>query len=179
VGATSGYLHWLKKRRWVATLLDQVTGVVWALPGLILFIVITTRFGYAAPVISLTLGVVTWVPIARVVRLEIERELRREYVTMHRAMGMPVCSTVSAVLATVRPAVGVTGQMVFLDLIGAEASLSFLGLGVQPPSPSLGGMIYTGLYYSQTAWWLLVVPAATLLFTLWLIRRPGNRHSQH
>lgn len=175
VGTIAGLASRSAGRRWITGLLDQLTGVVWAIPGLVFFIAITTLFGYTALVIALALASVSWVPIARVLRLELERELQREYVRAQRALGLPWYQTLGAVIATVWPAVGVVGATVLLDLIASEASLAFLGLGVQPPTPSLGGMIYSGLYYSQSAWWLLAVPSAALIAILWLAHRLGRR----
>ena len=56
------------------------------------------------------------------------------------------------------------------EIIALEAGLSFLGLGVQPPQPSLGKMIFDGLNYIGAAWWMVVVPAAALFFIVLVVR---------
>lgn len=159
VGAAAGY----SRSRFVRRATDQVINFIWSIPGLILFIAVTTYFGRGFLVIGVTMAAVAWVPIARVVRLELEREQRRAYVTAMRAAGHRELTILRATLSNVALPIAISALTVALDLVAAEAGLSFLGLGLQPPSPSLGSLVYNGLYYSAHGWWLVLFPLLVLV----------------
>ena len=118
----------------------------------------------------LILSLIIWVNSARIVRAEVAATKNLVYVTALRAYGasethillraiMPGCMQ-SAIIFSVS---------YFPEIIGLEAALSFLGLGVQPPYPGLGKMIFDGLNYIHSAWWLSFFPAAFLFLLVLLI----------
>lgn len=114
----------------------------------------------------LVLTGVLWVYPARMVRAEVLRVRRQPYVLASRALGRPEWQVLAYVVLP--PCVGsaVTFSVSYLpEVVALEAGLSFLGLGIQPPEPGLGKMIFDGLAYLDPAWWIAFFPAA-LLFVL-------------
>ena len=171
VGAAAGLLD----RRWLTSLSDALVNIVWSLPGLVFFMAATTYFGRGFWVIVVAMATVSWVPIARVVRLELAREKRAAYVTSLRALGHYEHQVFRAILANARAPVLVATLSVAIDLVAAESGLSFLGLGIQPPDPSLGSMIYSGMYYAASGWWMATFPLITLVVAVLLLRRAAGR----
>jgi peptide/nickel transport system permease protein len=105
-----------------------------------------------------------WTNSARQVRSEVIRILPLDWVAADRVAGL---SEVNILFAKVLPkclAPAIIFAVSFLpDIIALEAGLSFLGLGLQPPEPGLGKMIFDGVNYVGSAWWLSVVPAVMLM----------------
>ena len=177
IGLLAGGLAGLLDRRLLARLVDLLVNVVWSLPGLVFFVAVTTYFGRGFWVIVAAMAAVSWVPIARVVRLEMAREKRAPYVTSLRALGYGERYVFSAILANARAPVLIASLSVAVDLVAAESGLSFLGLGLQPPDPSLGSMIYTGMYYAASGWWMTTFPLLALLAAILLLKAASNRIS--
>lgn len=170
LGLLAGGLAGLLDTRILARLVDLLVNVVWSLPGLVFFMAATTYFGRGFWVIVGAMAAVSWVPIARVVRLELAREKRAPYVTTLRALGYGERHVFSAILVNVRAPVLVAALSVAIDLVAAESGLSFLGLGIQPPDPSLGSMIYTGMYYAASGWWMATFPLLALLVAILVLK---------
>jgi ABC-type dipeptide/oligopeptide/nickel transport system permease subunit len=170
LGIGLGIAAGMSNRRLARASLDQVVNIVWSVPGLVLFVASTTYFGRGFSVIAVTLSAAAWAPIARVVQAEVAREKGKDYVTALRGFGFGRRSVVCAVFANVLTPTYVVVVTVALDLVAAESALSFLGLGVQPPAPSLGGMVYSGLLYLSVGWWMLIVPLCTLLLLIRVLR---------
>jgi peptide/nickel transport system permease protein len=108
-----------------------------------------------------------WVYSARIVRNEIVRKSGLLYVTAARALGT---SEFRILRRELLPAATIPAALFAFsylpEVIALEAALSFVGLGVQPPEPGLGKMIFDGLPYLQSAWWLSTIPALTLFFSV-------------
>jgi len=177
LGVSFGLWSGLSEHSFVKWLQDQMVNIVWSVPGLVLFITVTSYFGRDFSIIAVTLAAVAWAPIARVVRIEVEREKRENYVTALRSFGFGKRKVIQSILTNVRASIYVALMTVALDLVAAESGLSFLGMGIQPPAPSLGAMIYDGIVYMAAAWWMLVFPLAALLVLVVMIRLllPGQR----
>lgn len=108
---------------------------------------------------------IMWVNPARLVRAEVMKTKTLDYVVAAKALGS---SEWRVLVRTILPAcVGsaITFSITYLpEIIALEAGLSFLGLGVQPPDPGLGKMIFEGLNFIYSAWWISLFPAAMLFF---------------
>ncbi len=125
----------------------------------------------------LVLTGVMWVYPARMVRAEVMRIRNLPYVLASRALGRPEWQVLMFVVLPRCVGSAVTFSVSYLpEIVALEAGLSFLGLGVQPPQPGLGKMIFDGLNYLGPAWWISFLPAVmliilTLVIHLFLRRR--------
>jgi peptide/nickel transport system permease protein len=163
IGLCIGIIAGFYENRIFSQIVDQLINIVWSLPGLIFFIAVTTYFGRSFYIILIAMALVSWVPIARVVRLEIAIEKKKEYVNALKAFGFNNRHVILSIVANTKISFLVVVLSVSLDLVAAESGLSFLGLGIQPPNPSLGTMIYNGLTYSSMGWWMLCFPLLVLI----------------
>lgn len=151
--------------RWVDEIVMRIADVTLAFPTLLLLIAMVAAFQPSLGVVTLTIGIVGWAGVARLVRGQVMVVRGLEYVQAARALGG---SDVRILLRHVLPAV--TAPLVIVGTLGiaaaimAESSLSFLGLGVQPPTPSWGGMIADARDLSQLrrAPWTSLAPGLTI-----------------
>jgi len=120
------------------------------------------------PILILLLGVAGWVYFARVVRSSVLQEMQKDYVKAAQVLGASRWRVgMKYVFPNVLPAIAVIATLQLPALVLFEATLSFLGLGIQPPTPSLGGMMLDGAQYIAKAWWVITLPGlAVLLLTL-------------
>ena len=145
LGLIAGYYG-----KWVDEIVMRLADVTLAFPTLLLLIALVAALQPSLPVVFLTIGLVGWAGMARLVRGQVLVVRELEYVQAMRALGarnhrIIALHVLPAVIAPVVIActLGVAGAIM------AEASLSFLGLGVQPPTPSWGAMIADGRDLSQ------------------------------
>lgn len=141
----------------------RAADVFFAFPSLLLLIGITAAFEPGLWIAFLALGIVGWAEVARLVRSEALRVREMEYVSAARALGV---SGVRLVLRHVVPnclnPLLVSFTMGVATTILAEASLSFLGLGAQPPTPSWGAMVSAGKEHLRAAPWVSLFPGLFL-----------------
>jgi peptide/nickel transport system permease protein/oligopeptide transport system permease protein len=115
----------------------------------------------------IALGVVGWAGVARLVRAQVLSIKEREYVTVVQSLGAGDATViVRHILPNVLTPIVVIFSMGLSASIMAEASLSFLGLGAQPPQPSWGSMISGGLDYLRVAPWLSIAPGVVVTLTV-------------
>ncbi|MBM3450922.1 MAG: ABC transporter permease, partial [Armatimonadetes bacterium] len=113
------------------------------------------------------LGFVGWVSFSRVVRGETLAIRQREFVQAARAIGQTNGQILRRhLLPNVGPSVIVLATLDVASIIIAESSLSFLGLGVQPPTVTWGAMLADGRQFVATAWWLATVPGMAITVTV-------------
>jgi peptide/nickel transport system permease protein len=147
--------------------LMRLADVQLAFPFILLAIAVIGVLGPSLRNIIIVIGVSSWVVYARVVRGEVLSIREREYVHAAVALGsrhwrvlmthvLPNTFTPWLVVATLDMA----------RVIVIESALSFLGLGVQPPTPTWGGMLADGRVYLSTAWWLATFPGLAILVTV-------------
>jgi len=158
VGAIAGYAG-----GWVDDAIGRVMDVLLAFPGILLAIALVAVLGPSLTNVVLALVVIGWVGYARLVRGQVLKIRELEYIQAVRALGAPtrrvllrhvVPATLSAV--TVQATLGMAGAII------AEASLSFLGLGVQPPTPSWGTMLDAGRSHLFDAPHLTIFPGVAI-----------------
>jgi ABC-type dipeptide/oligopeptide/nickel transport system permease subunit len=160
LGLVSGYYG-----RWVDEVVMRIADVTLAFPTLLLLIAMVAAFQPSLTVVTITIGIVGWAGVARLVRGQVLVVRGLEYVQAARALGG---SDIRVLARHVLPAV--TAPLVIVGTLGiaaaimAESSLSFLGLGVQPPTPSWGGMIADARDLSQLrrAPWTSLAPGLTI-----------------
>lgn len=141
----------------------RTADVFFAFPSLLLLIGITAAFEPGLRIAFVALGVVGWAEVARLVRAEAMRVRSLEYVTAARALGVGGFRLVlrHVVPNCLNPLL-VSFTMGVATTILAEASLSFLGLGAQPPTPSWGGMVSAGKETLRAAPWVALFPGLFL-----------------
>lgn len=161
-GALAGYFG-----GWVDALLMRFTDLMLAFPRLVLLIVVIALFEPSLWLVVLVLGLTGWMGTARLVRGEVLSLREREFVLAARALGMGdarilfrhvVPNTLAPVIVSATLGIGQT--------ILTEASLSFLGLGVQPPTPSWGNMVADGRDQLIASWWITTFPGLAIVFTV-------------
>jgi ABC-type dipeptide/oligopeptide/nickel transport system permease subunit len=141
----------------------RLADVTLAYPGLLLLIAVMAAVGPSLASLIIALGLVGWAGVARLVRAQVLSIKEREFVLAIRSMGS---SPVNIILRHILP--NCTSQLVVIFSMGlgmavmAESSMSFLGLGAQPPLPSWGSMISSGLDYLRVAPWLSLAPGAAI-----------------
>jgi peptide/nickel transport system permease protein len=147
--------------------LMRLADVQLAFPFILLAIAVIGVLGPSLPTIIIVIGVSSWVVYARVVRGTVLTLREREFVQAARALGdgdgrilirhiLPNAFAPWLVVATLDMA----------RVIVIESALSFLGLGVQPPAPTWGGMLADGRVYITTSWWLATFPGLAILVTV-------------
>lgn len=144
-----------------------VADIQLSIPVLLLLIAIIAAAGPSIPVLVLTLGVTFWVRYGRVSRVIAASVRERDFVSASVTFGAADTWILGRhLLPTVVPQLVVLGTFDIGVIITAEASLSYLGLGVQPPTPSWGGMIAEGQRFLQTNIALCLVPAVVVFLLL-------------
>ncbi|HEU4366765.1 MAG TPA: ABC transporter permease [Methylomirabilota bacterium] len=135
-----------------------------AFPALVLAIAVLAVLGAGLVNVVLVLGVTGWVTYARIARAETLSLRHREFVESARALGARDGAILwRHVLPNVLPPLVVVATFSVARTIIAEASLSFLGLGIPPPAPSWGAMLDEGRNYLTTGWWLALFPGLAIL----------------
>jgi peptide/nickel transport system permease protein len=143
--------------------ISRVIDVLMAFPGILLAIALVAVLGPSLTNVVIALSVIGWVGYARLVRGQSLRAREFEYVQAARALGAgPRRIVVRHVLPTALPAVVVQATLGMAGAIIAEASLSFLGLGVQPPTPSWGTMLDAGRSHLFDAPHLTIFPGVSI-----------------
>jgi peptide/nickel transport system permease protein len=151
---------------WVDQVLMRIVDVQLAFPYVVLAMAIVTATSTSVPILVLLLGLAGWVYFARVVRGSVLQEMQKDYVKAAQVLGAGRLRIgLRYVMPNVLSAVAVIATLQFSALIIFEATLSFLGLGIQPPTPSLGGMMLDGVQYIASAWWVIAFPGLAVLIT--------------
>lgn len=145
-------------------LLTWVMQVVWSVPSIMLVIAFSLAMGRGAWQVYLAVGLTLWVDVARLVRGEVRRLREQEFVQAARVLGFgPIRIMLNHLLPNMAGPVLIMAAAQFATAILVESGLSFLGLGIQPPTPSLGMMIREHYPYilTQSAW-LAIVPGLVI-----------------
>jgi ABC-type dipeptide/oligopeptide/nickel transport system permease subunit len=158
VGGVAGFYE-----GWIDVALMRGVEVLLAFPGLLLLIGIASALGPGFLSLLIAFSVTGWTTTARLVRGKVLSIKREEYMEAARAIGVPTTSQiVRHALPNAMGPVIVTGTIGVAGIILAEAGLSFLGLGIQPPTPTWGGMIAQGRSFLTVAWWASFFPGLAI-----------------
>lgn len=175
IGLTAAWLGGV-----VDTLLVGVTDIFLAFPGILLAIALAGVLGPGIANVMTALSVVGWVGFARLARAQTLSIKHRDHVQVARAFGVrPALIVWRHVLPLIAGPLIVEASFAFAAVIVAEAGLSFLGLGVQPPTPSWGSMIRDGSRYLLVAPHLVVVPGLALASLVVAINLLGDQLRDH
>ena len=148
-------------------ILMRFTDVMLTLPGLLLAMALVSVLGPSLFSILVVIGIVSWTGIARVVRAEALSMSQRDFVTSARALGAPARRLILRhVLPNVAPTIIVMAALGTSGTLLLDAALSFLGLGIPPPTPSWGRMIEEATLYFRTAPWLATFPGLAIFYAV-------------
>ena len=146
-------------RRWIDLTIMRLADITLAFPSLLLLIAVAAAVKPSLPVIFIVIGAVGWAGMARLVRAQVLVLSRSEYVSASRALGATDRWILwKHLVPNVQAPVIITATLGIAGAIMAEAALSFVGLGAQPPTPSWGSMVSEGRDLIRVAPWVSVVP---------------------
>lgn len=152
---------------WVDIILMRLVDSFLAIPNILFALVFLAIFGPSVPTLIIVIGVTNWVAYARIVRGETLSVKEREFVKAARTIGVKnSLIIVRHILPNVMSSFIVISTLSVASTIILEASLSFLGLGIQPPTVSWGGILSDGRDYLATSWWLATLPGLAITVTV-------------
>ena len=160
---------------WPGTVVMRLADVQLSFPFILLALTINAIVGLGLRNIIISLAAAGWVVYARVVRGEVLSVKQREYVHAAAALGLGRGRILFRhVLPNVLPSIIIVASLQFSQFIVAEAAISFLGFGVQPPTPAWGSMLSESRDFLYVAWWLAAFPGAALALTALGINLVGD-----
>jgi len=178
ISASAGYVLGLLAgyfEGWVDRVIMCIMDIFFAFPSILLAILISAVLGRGLVNTMIAIGIVSIPVFARTVRASVISAKRLEYVENARSVGV---KTGKILLRHISPNVvapfTVQATLALSDAILSEASLSFLGLGIQPPSPSWGSMLSEARTYMEQAPWMAIFPAVFIIITILLFNILGD-----
>jgi peptide/nickel transport system permease protein len=181
VGIVAGYFG-----GWVDNVLMRIVDLFFAFPFLVLIIAIVAMLGPGIFNMFVAIWITSWVSYARIMRAQTVVAKKQQYVLAARALGYSRLRVMFRhILPNTASAVIIFSMVDAIGNIILAASLGFLGLGAQPPSPEWGTMISDGQSYILSSWWIATLPGIAIVFVgvafsligdgLADILRPGDR----
>ena len=162
LGALAGYYG-----RWIDTLLMRFVDIMLCFPTFFLILAVIAFLDPSIWNIMIIIGLTGWMGVARLVRAEFLSLRERDFVLAARAIGASDGRIIFRhILPNALSPVLVSATLGVAGAILTESALSFLGIGVQPPTPSWGNMLIAGKQTLGTAWWLSVFPGLAILITV-------------
>ena len=170
LGLAAGYFG--AKIDWI---IMTLINVMLTFPFVLLALAVIAVLGPSLPNMIFVLGVAGWPIYARVIRAETMALREREFVVAGRALGMSHARIIfGQILPNLVSAITVVATLQIAQVIILESFLSFLGLGVQPPTPAWGNMLGEGRVYMLNSWWIAAFPGAAIFVTTLVINLMGN-----
>lgn len=161
VGVLAGYFSGL-----FGGVLMRFTDLMTAFPALLLAIVLAALLKPSLWIVAMVIAMVNWVQVARIGYTETRSLSERDFILAERAMGAGNLRILARhILPHLVPTAIVWGTLGIATTVLLEATLSFLGIGVQPPEPSWGNIVFESQSYFQSAPWLVFFPGAAILAT--------------
>lgn len=161
IGILAGYMRGL-----VSNILMRFTDLMMAFPALLLAIVLAALLRPSLWIVAMVIALVNWVQVARIVYTETRGLVERDFIMAERSLGAGHMRVLFLhILPHLVPTAIVWGTLGIATTVLLEATLSFLGIGVQPPQPSWGNIIFESQSYFQAAPWLVFFPGAIILLT--------------
>ncbi len=162
LGAMAGYYG-----RWVDALIMRFVDIMLCFPTFFLILAVIAFLKPSIWNIMIIIGLTSWMGVARLVRAEFLTLRERDFVLAARAIGAKDARIIFRhILPNAISPVLVSATLGVAGAILTESALSFLGIGVQPPTPSWGNMLIAGKQTLGTAWWLSVFPGMAILITV-------------
>jgi peptide/nickel transport system permease protein len=174
IGVTLGLLAGYYGGR-LDSVLMRLVDIQLAFPFILLAITVVAVLGAGLRNVIIVLGIGNWMVYGRLVRGQVLALREREFVVAARALGAPSHTIIPRhILPNVLTPVIIVGTFTVASNVITEASLSFLGLGVQPSIPTWGAMLADGRAYLARAWWLTALPGLAILLTALSINLLGD-----
>ena len=170
LGAIAGYFG-----GFLDNAIMRIVDLFLAIPAIVLAIALVAVLGSSLWNVVIALGATGWVQYARIVRGQVLSLKEHEHVTAARALGARASRIIlKHMLPNTASAIIVVATLSLASMIVAEASLSFLGLGVPPPEPTWGGMLNTGRRFLRVAFHISVFPGLAIMITVLGINLLGD-----
>lgn len=161
IGIISGYF-----RGWIDVIIMRIVDISLSIPFILLVLVVSTVLGAGIKNIIISLVIAGWVTYARIVRSEVLALREKEFIVASIATGVPRWEIiVKHIIPNLYTPIIVLSSLQAANYIIAEASVSFLGFGIQPPTPAWGNMLSEGKDFIFSAWWLITFPGIAILLT--------------
>lgn len=162
IGAISGYYG-----GWVDELMMRFVDIMLTFPSFFLILAVIAMLEPSIVNVMIVIGLTGWMGVARLVRAEFLSLRRRDFVAAAQSIGQSDSAIIFRhILPNAMAPVLVSATLGIAGAILTESALSFLGIGVQPPTPSWGSILTEGKNYIEFAWWLSVFPGLSILFTV-------------
>ncbi len=159
IGITAGYFQ-----GWLGSILMRFTDLMMAFPALLLAICLAAIFQPSIWIVAFVIALVNWVQTARVIYTETSALAARDFIAAERTLGASTPRILFRhILPHLVPLIIVWGTLGISTTVLLEATLSYLGVGVQPPTPSWGNIIFENQTYFQSAPWLVFIPGFAIL----------------
>ena len=159
IGITAGYFH-----GWLGSVLMRFTDLMMAFPALLLAICLAAIFQPSIWIVAFVIALVNWVQTARVIYTETSALAARDFIAAERTLGASTARILFRhILPHLVPLIIVWGTLGISTTVLLEATLSYLGVGVQPPTPSWGNIIFENQTYFQSAPWLVFIPGFAIV----------------
>ncbi|WP_367713288.1 ABC transporter permease [Ketogulonicigenium vulgare] len=160
---------------WVDAILMRLVDMQLAFPLVLFALLVVAALGPSLTNLIIVLGITSWTQYARIVRGQVLALREREFVLSARAAGAGSLRIMARhILPNVMTPVLVVGTLELARIIVMDAALSFLGLGVQPPTPSWGRMLADGRVYITSAWWVVTFPGLAIALTVLSVNLLGD-----
>jgi peptide/nickel transport system permease protein len=174
IGVSAGLLAGYR-RGWVDAVIARVTDVQLAFPLVLLAVAIVAVVGPGLWTVIAAIGLTSWVQYVRVVRAETLSLRERDFIAAAEAAGATSPRILRRhLLPNVASVAIVLGTFEIARAVVLESSLSFLGLGVPPTTPSWGGMLADGRQYLDTAWWVALFPGLAIMIAVMGVNLLGD-----
>jgi peptide/nickel transport system permease protein len=162
LGAVAGYYG-----RWIDSLIMRFVDIMLCFPAFFLILAVIAFLKPSIWNIMIIIGLTSWMGVARLVRAEFLSLRERDFVLAAQAIGAKDARIIFRhILPNAISPIVVSATLGVAGAILTESALSFLGIGVQPPTPSWGNMLIAGKQTLGTAWWLSVFPGLAILITV-------------
>jgi peptide/nickel transport system permease protein len=170
LGLIAGYY-----RGWVETVIMRLVDIQLAFPSILLAVAIMALVGPSLINVIFVLSLATWAPFCRVARGQTLQVCNLEYITAAEALGLSNFAIVvrHVIPNIINPLIVVASFALATNIIN-EASLSFLGVGVPPSTPTWGGMLGEGRNYLRIAWWVSTLPGIALMISVYSVNMLGD-----
>jgi peptide/nickel transport system permease protein len=170
LGLVAGYFG-----GWYDRVLMRLVDIQLAFPLMLLALLVVAALGPSLHNLIAVLALTSWIRYARIIRAQVLTVREREFVQAVKAMGAGHARLLLRhILPNVLTPALVVATLELARTIVLEAGLSFLGLGIQPPSPSWGRMLADGRTYIASAWWIITLPGLALMLTVLSVNLLGD-----
>jgi peptide/nickel transport system permease protein len=170
VGSLAGYFG-----GWLDNVLMRLTDTMLSIPTLFFLIVLSVTLGPSVRTMVIVIGLLSWMELARIIRANVLSLKRREFVEAAQTMGARGPAVIARhILPNTLAPIVVAATLGVGNALLTEASVSYLGLGVQPPEPSWGNMLYNAQSYFFNAPWITLYPGTMILLTVLCINFIGD-----